>query len=145
MNGLLATAIAFLLSAVPSQLFAKGETTKITIQGLYLKAPVEIVDPAILSKFNVWAGPGTWSSDPSFNANAPGFIVDWSSAAVSEVPDGRTSYKVSFYAKLPNERLAYWIDQSRFRGWVCSQCTRYLAVRESPTTLFTLLDIDLEG
>lgn len=109
MNRLLATAFALLLSAVPSQLFAEGEATKITIQSLYLKAPIEIVDPVILSKFNVWTGPRTWSSDPAFNANAPGFIIDWSSGAVPEVPDRLTCYKVSFYAKLPNERLVYVI------------------------------------
>jgi hypothetical protein len=96
-----------LLLAIPSHLFAKAETTKITIQSLYLKAPIKIVDPVILSKFNVWTGPGTWSSDPAFNVNAPGFIIDWSSGAVPEVPDKLTCYKVSFYAKLPNEQLVY--------------------------------------
>lgn len=45
MNRLLAAAFALLLSAVPSQLFSEGEATKITIQSLYLKAPIEIVDP----------------------------------------------------------------------------------------------------
>lgn len=127
MNRPLAAAYALLLFAVPSQLFAKGETTRITIQSLHLKAPIEIVDPVILSKFNVWTGPGTWSSDPAFNANVPGFIVDWSSGAVAEVPDRLTCYKVSFYAKLPNERLVYVVyyaqdyyarDPSSGRGYV---------------------------
>lgn len=127
MNRLLAAAFALLLSAIPAQLLAKGETTKITIQSLYLKTPIEIVDPVILSKFNVWTGPGTWSSDPTFNANAPGFIIDWSSGAVAEVPDGLTCYKVSFYAKLPNERLVYVVyyaqdyyahDPSSGRGYI---------------------------
>ena len=102
MNRFLAPALASLLCAIPAALFAKGETNKITIQSLYLKAPIEIVDPVILSKFNVWTGPGTWSSDPAFNANAPGFIIDWSSGTVPEVPDRLTCYKVSFYAKLPD-------------------------------------------
>jgi|ERR1700727_595834 hypothetical protein len=87
MDRLLAAAFALLLSAVPSQLFGEGEATRITIQSLYLKAPIEIVDPVILSTFNVWTGPGTWSSDPAFNENAPGFIIDWSSGTVPEVPD----------------------------------------------------------
>jgi hypothetical protein len=51
MDGLLAGAFALLLSAVPSQLFGEGEATRITIQSLYLKAPIEIVDPVILSTF----------------------------------------------------------------------------------------------
>src|SRR5580704_18075260 len=82
MDRLLAAAFALLLSAVPSQLFGEGEATRITIQSLYLKAPIEIVDPVILSTFNVWTGPGTWSSDPAFNENAPGFIIDWSCGAI---------------------------------------------------------------
>jgi hypothetical protein len=136
MNRLLAAAFVLLLLAVPPQLFAKAETTKITIQSLYLKAPVEIVDPVILSKFNVWTGPGTWSSDPAFNANAPGFIIDWSSGAVPEAPDRITCYKVSFYAKLPNERLVYVVyyaqdyhahDPSSLRGYV------YLPGRDDPS------------
>ena len=96
MNRFLAPALALLLCAIPAELFAKGETTKITIQSLYLKAPIEIVDPVILSTFDVWTGPGRWSSDPAFNENAPGFIIDWSSGAVPEVPDRLTCYKVSF-------------------------------------------------
>jgi hypothetical protein len=87
MNRLLAAAFALRLSAVPSQSFAQGETTRITIQSLYLKSPIEIVDPVILSN-HVWARPVTWSSDPTFSANAPGSIIDWSYAAVPEVPDG---------------------------------------------------------
>jgi hypothetical protein len=113
MARLLAAAFALLLSAVPSQLFGEGEATRITIQSLYLKAPIEIVDPVILSTFNVWTGPGTWSSDPAFNENAPGFIIDWSSGTVPEVPDRLSSHKVSFYRKLPIERLVnLWRDPS---------------------------------
>jgi hypothetical protein len=126
-NRFLAPALASLLCAIPAALFAKGETNKITIQSLYLKAPIEIVDPVILSKFNVWTGPGTWSSDPAFNSNAPGFIIDWSSGTAPEVPDRLTCYKVSFYAKLPDERLVYVVyyaqdyyahDPSSGRGYV---------------------------
>jgi hypothetical protein len=128
MNRLLTATLVFLLLAVPVRLFAKGETTKITIQGFHLKAPIEIVNPLILSKFNVWAGPGTWSSEPGFNVNAPSFIVDWSSGPVSDVPDTQASFKVSFYTRTPNEQLVYVIyytyDPSARRGYV------YLPSRE---------------
>jgi hypothetical protein len=59
--------------------------------------------------------------------NAPGFTIDWSSGAVPEVPNRLTCYKVSFYVKLPNERLLYVIyyaqdyyshDPSSGRGYV---------------------------
>jgi hypothetical protein len=79
MNRLLTATLAFLLLTSHVRLFAKGETTRITIQGFHLKARIEIVNPLILSKFNVWVGPGTWSSEPGFNVNAPSFIADWSS------------------------------------------------------------------
>jgi hypothetical protein len=64
MHRLVTTTLTLLLLAIPAQLFAKGE---FTIQSLYLRVPIEIVDPVVLSKFNVWTGPGTWSSDPAFN------------------------------------------------------------------------------
>ena len=44
---------------------------------------------------------------PVFNPNAPRFSVDWSYGSISDVPDALSTYEVSFYAKLPNERLAY--------------------------------------
>jgi hypothetical protein len=91
MNRLLTATLAFLLLASPVRLFAKGETTRIMIQGFRLNARIEIVNPLILSKFNVWAGPGTWSRSPGFNVNASSFIVDWSSGPVSDVPDTQAS------------------------------------------------------
>jgi hypothetical protein len=96
----------FLLLVIPAQLLAKGETVKITIKGADLKAPIEITDPKVLTEFQVWTGPGTSSSAPGFNPNAPGFIVDWSQT-VAEPPKGLHCYEVSFYAKMPNERLVY--------------------------------------
>jgi hypothetical protein len=91
MNQLFTATLAFLLLASPVRLFANGETIRITIQGFHFKAPIEIVNPLILAKFNVWAGPGTWSSEPGFNVNAPSFIVDWSSGPVSEFSDTQAS------------------------------------------------------
>jgi len=134
MNRLLTATPAFLLLASPVRLFAKGETIGITTQGFHLKAPIEIVNPLILSKFNVWAGPGIWSSEPGFNVNAPSFVVDWFSGPVSDVPDTQASFKVSFYTKAPNEQLAYVIyytyDPSARRGnvYVPSSKDQFFAV-----------------
>ena len=72
MNRLLSAAFVLLLSATPSQLFAKGETTKITIKGLYLKAPIEIVDPVILSKFNIWTWTGHMVERPRLQCECTG-------------------------------------------------------------------------
>jgi hypothetical protein len=106
MKQLLSVLVTFLLLVIPAQVLAKGHTVKITIQGADLKTPVEITDPNVLTKFQVWSGPGTSSNFPGFNPNAPGFIVDWTQA-VAKPPKGLQRYEVSFYAKMPDERLIY--------------------------------------
>jgi hypothetical protein len=106
MKRLLSILVTFLLLVIPAQVFAKGPTVKITIKGAALKSPIEITDPEVLTKFQVWSGPGTSSSAPGFNPNAPGFVVDWSQR-VAEPPKGLRRYEVSFYAKVPDERLVY--------------------------------------
>jgi hypothetical protein len=55
--------------------------------------------------YDVWSGPGT-SSTGTRAEQVDGFIVDWS-RAVTEPPKGLQRYEVSFYAKLPDERLIY--------------------------------------
>ena len=43
--------------------FAKGTTTKVLITSTALQTPIEISDPEVLTNFNVWSGPGTFSND----------------------------------------------------------------------------------
>jgi hypothetical protein len=121
MKRLLLVSVTFLLLVIPAQMFAKGQTVKITIKGADLKTPVEITDPQVLTNFQVWSGPGTSSSSPGFDPNASGFIVDWSQAA-AEPPKGLQRYEVSFYAKMPNERLIYVVfyeyDPSTEQGYI---------------------------
>lgn len=84
-----------------SRVFAKAPTTKIIISGSDLRRPIEISDPAILTNFRVWTGPGTSSNDKQ------GLIVDWFQGPLQE-PRGLRRYQVSFYAgAVPNERLVY--------------------------------------
>jgi hypothetical protein len=56
------TAIAALMIA-PIQLSAKGDTVRITITGGDLTARIEITDPAVASRFEIWSGPGTSSNE----------------------------------------------------------------------------------
>jgi hypothetical protein len=95
-----AVSIALLLMLVPAHLFAKGDISRITIQGGDLSKPVEITDSKILANFVVWSG---------FNPNSPSFIVDSSQGVVAEPPADLPRYQVSFYAKMRNEpeRLVY--------------------------------------
>ncbi len=60
MKRIFLTLVALLLLLVaPAQVFAKGETVKITIKGADLKTAIEITNPKILTEFPVWTGPGT--------------------------------------------------------------------------------------
>jgi hypothetical protein len=93
--------------SLPALSFAKEDIVRITIKGADLKTPIEITDPKVLVDFHPWTGPGTSSSIPGFNPNTPGFIIDWSQGPIAEPPKGLQHYEVSFYAKLPNERLIY--------------------------------------
>jgi hypothetical protein len=93
--------------SLPALLFAKGDVVCITIKGADLKTPIVITDPNVLMGFPVGTGPGTSSSVPGFNPNAPGFIIDWPHGPIGKPPKGLQRYEVSFYAKWPNERLIY--------------------------------------
>lgn len=107
--------VALLLIAIPALVFAKANTSKITIRGSDRRS-IEITDAKLLEKFRVWAGPGTSSND------ARSLIVDWSSGPVAEAPKGLPRYEVDFYAKLPDERLIYVVfyqyNPSTAQGYV---------------------------
>ena len=122
MRRMLAGLVAFLLLVVPARVFAKGDTVRITIKGADLKTPIEITDPKTLETFNVWTGPGTFSSEPGFNPNKPAFIIDWSQNPIAEPRKGLKRYEVSFYANAPNMRLVYVVlyqyDPAIKKGYV---------------------------
>lgn len=80
-------------------LLAKGETVRIRVEGADLAAPIEITDPLLLKKFQVWTGPGTSSNE------GQGFIIDWSRGFIAKVPPKVRVYTVSFFANLPREKL----------------------------------------
>jgi hypothetical protein len=111
-----AVLVTFLLMVIPSQLFAKGATVRITIKGADLRTPIEITEAKVLAHFQVWTGPGTSSNE------AKSFIIDWSQGPAAERPKGLQRYEVSFYAKLPSERLIYVVfyeyDPTTDRGYV---------------------------
>ena len=95
MKKFLVIALIMFLSAAPSRLLAKGATTKVVIEGPNLSKPIEITDRKILANFNVWTGPGTFSTQPGFNANAPSLIIDWSQGPIPEVPNALQKYQSS--------------------------------------------------
>jgi hypothetical protein len=100
--------VSFFLFAA-SRILAKGATTKIMIEGADLAEPLEITDRKVLANFNVWTGPGTFSTQPGFNANAPSFIIDWSEGPVTELPQALRKYQVSFYADERSKERAIYV------------------------------------
>jgi hypothetical protein len=103
---LLSVSIILLLLAIPAELFAKAETSKIIIKGADLSAPIEITNPKTLANFSVWAGTGTNCTGDCPQPSPESFIVDWSQP-MGDHPSGLHRYQVSFYAKVPDERLIY--------------------------------------
>lgn len=54
------SATATIILAASTALLGKGVTTRITIVGGALAAPVAMTDTAVLLNFNVWDGRGTY-------------------------------------------------------------------------------------
>jgi hypothetical protein len=115
--------LTFFSIIVPPNLFAKAHTCKITISGADLKAPIVITEPGVLENFNVWSGVGTSSTSGGVTRQGSrGFIIDWPLGSVTQRPRGLSSYEVSFYAKLPEERIIYVVryeyDPASGKGFV---------------------------
>jgi hypothetical protein len=91
---------------------AKGATTRISIRDRVTNSSVDITDRAVLDRFIVWSGPGTFSRvarGPEVEGQ-DGFIIDWPAGIVVNRPAGLHRHEVRFYCETPNsttERLAY--------------------------------------
>ena len=121
MKQLLSVLVILLLLAIPAELFAKAKTSKIIIKGADLSAPIEVTDLSVLAKFFVWTGSGTSCTGDCSPPSTESFIVDWSQPMVDH-PSGLHRYEVSFYAKMPDERLIYVVfyeyDPATEQGYV---------------------------
>lgn len=108
--------ITTLLSLMlPLIAFAKGDTIRIVIRGGTLSAPIEITEPSLVNRFNVWSGPGTGPAvDPE------GLNVDWLRGIVHP-PNGLESYVVSFVTTRSNPStyvVRYAVDPVSKQGYV---------------------------
>ena len=115
--------LILLLAILSPQLFAKGATSKIVIQETDLKGAIVITDPNILANFNIWSGAGTFTTSSGVTTQGhDGFIIDWPRGVAAEHVKGSARYQVSFYAKLPYERLLYVVfyeyDPATNQGYV---------------------------
>jgi hypothetical protein len=113
--------VILLLLAIPAELFAKAKTSKIIIKGADLSTPIEITDPKMLANFGVWTGTGTSCAPDCPPPSPESFIVDWSQPETDH-PSRLHRYEVSFYAKMPDERLIYVVfyeyDPATEHGYV---------------------------
>lgn len=100
--------VALLLQA---SLVAKGITTRITVTDLAESRSVDLVDPVVVGRFDVWSGAGTFSGPPDRQTEgADGFIIEWPGGSIASPPNGLPKYEVRFYVRYPNttvEQLAY--------------------------------------
>lgn len=103
------TTAAFLICltilVVPTNVWSKGEAAKIEITADSLGSPIEITDPDIIRKFNIWNGPGVGTSSHGV-PNPPAYLdpnkiggrfIDWPKGTVEHLPDDLKGYDVKFH------------------------------------------------
>ncbi len=103
-----------LLIIASTSLLGKGDVVRIIISRKTLAAPIEITDPAIVSHFNVWSGPGTSSNE------AKALNVDWS-RGVANPPNELENYEVSFVTSRSDPStyvVRYAVDPATKIGYV---------------------------
>jgi hypothetical protein len=140
-------ALVALVARAP-ELGAKSETKKITIAGDTLASPIVITDPTILSRFNVWTGPGTSGTVQGVAWKATEGFVIASATPVDSRPQGLARYEVTFLVNRQDRDghdMAYVIfyeyDARADRGYV------YFPGFDDPqwkTNVFLIMR-DLEG
>src|SRR2546427_12721683 len=96
--------VILLLLAIPAELFAKAETSKIIIKGADLSAPIEITDPKTLANLVVWTGTGRSCTGHCSPPSPESFIVDWLQLFTVN-PRGLHRYEDTFYATMSDNRL----------------------------------------
>ena len=118
--------IAYLLAAslifAASASWSKGPTLRIEITGDGLSEAIVIVDPDILSLFNIWNGPTPAHPDPD---QSDGRFVDWPRGMATERPSGLQRLEVSFVIGVPRQpdtersyTVAYEVDGRDSSGFV---------------------------
>jgi len=95
--------------AIPAISWSKAPTARIKIEGDNLKSPIEILNPEVLSQFNVWGGE----------------FIDRPRGAVAELPSGLQRLEVTLYVDVAQEPkttrkyvFAYDVDPTQQRGFI---------------------------
>ena len=86
---------------------AKGRTIAIEIKGATLMTPITISDADIVSRFNVWNGPGVRvNGQPDYldPDKESGRFIDWPKGTVGEHRTGLQRYEVTFRVETEEAR-----------------------------------------
>lgn len=126
--------ICVAILTVPTTSWSKGATVKILIDGDNLSAPVEIIDPDIVSQFNIWNGPGVSTRGPDGVPHPPAYLdpdntagrfIDWPRGIATDLPSGMQRLKVTFFIGGPITPIhdgkylfAYEIDSANQQGYI---------------------------
>ena len=103
MNTIQLTALSLVTILAPLAMAARSDTLRIVINGGNLTTMVEILDPVIVSQFNVWTGIGTSSNE------AQGMIVDWAKGIVRP-PSRSVVYQIAIITDRPGANNTYRVD-----------------------------------
>jgi hypothetical protein len=73
---------------------AKDRIAQIELTRFPARSTLVISDPKVVSKFNIWNGPGVTASDP--RVRNQGMFADWNKGVVARKPNGLQRYRVEF-------------------------------------------------
>ena len=145
--------VAVFACLLVASLDAKGPTIRIEIRDLALGTVTQMTDRSLVSQFNVWSGPGTYSGPSGqVTEGTDGFIVDWRRGSINERPTQLKRYELRFFSGPrpgksgrpdPPETLAYIVlyenDPSTGEGYV------YLPGRGDPHFALNVRSIHRDG
>jgi hypothetical protein len=126
MKRFLTVAGLLITSTAPLVTYAKGELVRIEVTGPTLSAPLVIADSKVLRQLFIWSGPGAGHPIGSPQSVDSGSFIDWHEGIAIHVPEGMTSYDVSFFCVFdkqhPDGRLTYAVtyayDAATQRGYI---------------------------
>ena len=109
---------------------AKGKTSMIELSGKSLSSTLAISDASIIDKFNIWNGPGVFTTtrgipDPPAYLDpekAEGRFIDWPKGMVAKPPKPLITFDVNFYLegypKSRSYRFVYAFDPGERNGYI---------------------------
>lgn len=109
--------IATLLIFLPLFVYAKCQTSRIVAVGDAHPQGVQITEPELAGRFNIWNGPKVRVNGEAIHLNPDlqdGHFIDWSGGPVHQRPSAAVLFTVSFFCFIDSEdsrdRQIYIVD-----------------------------------